>query len=148
MAETPDERTRPASGQPGAGTGSLDSHVPTPGLAGWITHTDISSADPAATRAWCEAVLGWNFHATIPVPQGEYHLFAFSETGGGGIGGTRPGERPGSTPFVHVPDTGQAFEAAIRAGAEEVEPVTRVMEGVTTAVVRAPGGVVIGFSGP
>jgi hypothetical protein len=27
-------------------------------------------------------------------------------------------------------------------------PPERVMEGVTIAVVRAPGGVVIGFSGP
>jgi 4-hydroxyphenylpyruvate dioxygenase-like putative hemolysin len=41
-----------------------------------------------------------------------------------------------------------AFDAAVSAGAEQVQPPTSVMEGVTTAIVRAPGGVVIGFSGP
>jgi hypothetical protein len=34
------------------------------------------------------------------------------------------------------------------AGAEPVSPPTKVMEGVCTAMVRAPGGVLIGFSGP
>ena len=45
-------------------------------------------------------------------------------------------------------DARQAFDAALRAGAEVVSPPQRVMEGVTFATVRAPGGVVIGFSGP
>lgn len=38
--------------------------------------------------------------------------------------------------------------AALRAGAEAVHPAERVTEGVTVAQVRAPGGGVIGFSGP
>ena len=37
------------------------SHEFTRGLYGWITHTDMASEDPPATRAWCEAVLGWTF---------------------------------------------------------------------------------------
>lgn len=41
-----------------------------------------------------------------------------------------------------------AFEKAIRAGAEDMLAPTRVMEGVTVAIVRAPGGVPIGLSGP
>ena len=51
-------------------------------------------------------------------------------------------------PFVHVEDAHAAFAAAVRAGAESVQPPVRVMEGVTTAVVRAPGGVLLGLSGP
>jgi hypothetical protein len=36
----------------------------------------------------------------------------------------------------------------LREGAQEVMAPTRMMEGVTMALVRAPGGVQIGFSGP
>ena len=55
---------------------------------------------------------------------------------------------PGSIPYVHVADAKAAFDRAIAEGAEEMVGPTRVMEGVTVALVRAPGGVPIGFSGP
>jgi hypothetical protein len=85
---------------------------------------------------------------SFPTPNGAYHLFAYSATGGGGIRETTPPEVPGSIPFVHVADAQAAFDSALRAGAEAVQIPTRVMEGVTTAIVRAPGGVIIGLSGP
>lgn len=123
-------------------------HVPTQGLYGWITHTDLASTDPAATKAWCAKVLGWTFKPSFPTPTGEYHLFAYSDLGGGGIRAINPPEVPGSLPYVHVADAQAAFDEAIREGAEEMLPPTRVMEGVTVAIVRAPGGVPIGLSGP
>lgn len=123
-------------------------HVPTRGLHGHITHTDLASTDPGATIAWCTRVFGWTFEPSIPTPNGSYHLFAYSDTGGGGIRSTTPPEVPGCVPFVHVADAQEAFDAALRAGAEPVQPPERVMEGVTVAVVRAPGGVTIGLSGP
>ncbi|HEX5512991.1 MAG TPA: hypothetical protein VFY81_01215 [Gammaproteobacteria bacterium] len=123
-------------------------HKPTQGLYGWITHVDIASSDPAASKEWCEAVLGWNFMANLSTPAGEYHLFSYSEKGGGGIRALGPIEAPGCVPFVHVANTQEAFEKAIREGAVEVNAPTKVMEGVTTALVRAPGGFLIGFSGP
>jgi predicted enzyme related to lactoylglutathione lyase len=55
---------------------------------------------------------------------------------------------PGSVPYVHVEDCQAAFDQAVEAGAEEMLAPIRVMEGVTTAIVRAPGGLAIGFSGP
>lgn len=122
--------------------------VPTRGLNGWITHTEIASRDPAATKAWCATVLGWAFKPAFPSPAGEYHLFAYSELGGGGIRPCDPRDTPGSVPFVHVADVQAAFDAALRAGADVVHPPERVMDGVSIAQVRAPGGVVIGFSGP
>lgn len=127
---------------------SQPSHVPTKGLHGWITHTELASSDPAATKAWCAKVLGWMFKPSVPVPGGDYHLFAFSDSGGGGIRPNHPSEAPGSVPFVHVADTRAAFQKALSEGAEEISPPSRVMEGVTIALVRAPGGVPIGFSGP
>jgi uncharacterized protein len=127
--------------------GSVPSHVPTKGLYGWITHTEIASSDPGSTKDWCAEVLGWTFTASFPTPTGEYHLFAYSDQGGG-IRSTDAGERSGSVPFIHVEDARAAFEKAIGAGAEAVQPPQRMAEGVTTALVRAPGGVLIGLSGP
>jgi predicted enzyme related to lactoylglutathione lyase len=127
---------------------SARKHAPTRGLYGWITHTDFASTDPAATKAWCAKVLGWRFKPSLPAPGGEYHLFTYSAQGGGGIHQTGPSESPGSVPFIHVADAAAAFAKAIREGAEEIVAPNRVMEGVTVAVVRAPGGITIGFSGP
>ena len=123
-------------------------HEPTRALYGHITHTDLVSRDPAATRAWCEQVFDWKFRPPFQSPMGEYHLFAYAETGGGGIGKGEPPEQPGSTPFVHVEDAQAAFDLAIAAGATAIRKPERVMEGVTIALVRAPGGVAIGLSGP
>ena len=124
------------------------SHEFTRGLYGWITHTELSSTDPVATRDWCAEVLGWTFQPPFPTESGDYHLFAYSEAGGGGIRGTSKDEVPGSTPTVHVENTQQAYDAALAAGAESISPPTKVMDGVCVATVRAPGGVVIGLSGP
>lgn len=124
------------------------SHEPVRGLYGHITHTDLVSRDPAATRAWCEQVFGWTFKPPFPSPMGEYHLFAYSAQGGGGIGKGEPPAQPGSTPFVHVEDAQASFDLAIEAGAVAIQKPERVMEGVTIALVRAPGGVAIGLSGP
>lgn len=124
------------------------SHVPTRGLYGHITHTDLASRDPAATKDWCAKVLGWTFKPSFSTPGGEYHLFTYSDKGGGGIRPNNPPEVPGSIPYIHVRDAQEAFDKALREGAVEMFPPTRVMEGVTVAIVRAPGGVPIGFSGP
>ena len=134
---------------PGTGDGPPPRHEFTQGLYGWITHTDLASNDPAATKAWCAAVLGWTFTMDLPVAGGgQVHLFAYSEKGGGAVRPVSPPEVPGSIPYVHVANADAAFAKAIAAGAEEMLAPTRVMEGVTVAIVRAPGGVPIGFSGP
>ena len=139
-------RGRKASG--GRAPKTTERHVPTEGLYGWITHTELASTDPAATKAWCATALGWTFKPSFPTPNGEYHLFAYSDKGGGGIRVSNPQEVPGSVPYVHVADVRVAFDRALQAGAEIMSPPERVMEGVTIALVRAPGGVPIGFSGP
>ncbi|MBA3670984.1 MAG: DUF3303 family protein [Gemmatimonadaceae bacterium] len=124
-------------------------HDPTPGLEHWITHTELASADPDATKAWCSAVMGWKFMPSFPMPGGgEYHLFRYSDNGGGGIRPTDPSESPGSIPFAHVAELRVSFDRALREGAAEMLPPTFVMEGVTIAIVRAPGGVTMGLSGP
>lgn len=123
-------------------------HVPTQGLYGWITHTDLASNNPAATRNWATKVLGWKFRPPMSMPNGEMHFFAYSAKGGGAIRPNNPPEIPGSIPYIHVADCQASYDKALREGAEEMLSPTRVMEGVMVAIVRAPGGVPIGFSGP
>src|SRR5262249_35920495 len=89
------------------------SHEPTRGLYGWVTHTELASADPDATKAWCAAVLGWEFKPSFPTPGGDYHLFAYSDTGGGGIRRNNPPEIPGSIPYIHVESAQAAFDKAL-----------------------------------
>jgi predicted enzyme related to lactoylglutathione lyase len=128
--------------------GDERTHEYTRGLHGWITHTELSSDDPVATRDWCAGVFGWAFQPVFPSPAGDYHLFAYSEQGGGGIRQTTSGEAPGSTPTVHVDNTDRAYQAALAAGAESVAEPHDIMPGVRIALVRAPGGVLFGLSGP
>src|SRR5215210_6332735 len=111
----------------------------THGLHAHITHTELASTEPEATREWCAAVFPWTFQPPFQSPQGAYHLFAYSDRGGGGIRKTANGESPGSTPTVHVDDTDATYRAALAAGAESVAEPHDVMPGVRVAVVRAPG---------
>src|SRR5690242_16525967 len=117
---TPTSPTSPTSSD--ATPSAQPSHVPTRGLYGSITHTEFGSEDPAATKAWCAKVLGWTFKPSFQMPSGEYHLFAFSDKGGGGIHQANPPESPGSVPFVHVEDAHAAFAKAISEGAVAISP--------------------------
>lgn len=123
-------------------------HTPTQGLYGWITHTDLASHNPTATKAWTEKVLGWKYKAPMKTPNGDIFLFTYSDKGGGAVRANNPPEIPGSIPYIHVADCQASYDKALAEGAEEMMSPTRVMEGVTIAIVRAPGGVPIGLSGP
>jgi predicted enzyme related to lactoylglutathione lyase len=123
-------------------------HKATQGLYGWITHTNIVSSDPEASKKWCAKVFGWEFKPSMRTATGDYYLFAYADQGGGGIRAAGPAESPASVPFVHVANVRAAFDQAIREGATEVTAPHAPMEGVAIAVVRAPGGFLIGLSGP
>lgn len=146
-------RTKARKAAPGKARGATPAlsklkHRPTRGLYGWITHTDLSSSNPGATRDWAAKVLGWTFRPPMPMPNGVMHFFAYSDKGGGAIRPNNPPEIPGSIPYIHVADCQASYDKALKEGAEEMLSPTKVMEGVTVAIVRAPGGVPIGLSGP
>jgi len=118
-------------------------------LNGWITHTELASMDPNATRKWCAKVLGWTFRPSFAMPDGgEYMLYMYSDKGGGGIRPNNPPEVPGSIPYVQVASVKAAFAKAIREGAEEMLAPEAIAEDLSIAIVRAPGGVPIGLAGP
>src|SRR5882724_12808871 len=99
MAMKKKARARPTHAQPKRSPKKrARKHVPTKGLYGSITHTELASSAPEATKAWCAKVLGWTFKPSFPMPGGgEYHLFAYSDKGGGGIRKINPSEPPGSS---------------------------------------------------
>lgn len=124
------------------------SHEFTSGLYWWITHTDFASTDAARLGSGVPRPSVGRSLASFPTPNGDFHLFAYSQAGGGGSRRIGADQSPGSTSTVHVEDTQAVYDAALAAGADAVTPPTKIMEGVCTAMVRAPGGVLIGSSGP
>lgn len=116
---------------------------------GLVTHTELASADPTATRAWCARVLGWKFGEPMPTPAGPYHMWRFANGSGGGIRANNPPEVPGSIPYCEVADIKATYAQALQAGATEMfrpEPLPGGMGSI--AIVSAPGGVAIGFWSP
>jgi predicted enzyme related to lactoylglutathione lyase len=114
--------------------------------SGLITHTELASADPPATRAWCQQVLGWKFGQAVPTPSGPYHMWRFENDTGGGIRATNPPEVPGSIPYCEVAGIQAAFSKALAAGAAEMLRPQEIPGNMGwIAIVMAPGGVPIGF---
>jgi predicted enzyme related to lactoylglutathione lyase len=120
-----------------------------PRMNGWVTHTEFASSNPEALKTWCKNVLGWKIRPSVPMPDGsEYILFHFSDKAGGGIRPTAPGEPENTTPYVQVADVHKVFAKAIGAGATQVMGPERIMPDLVIAIVRAPGGICVGFAGP
>ena len=119
--------------------------APKPRL-GLITHTELASADPVATRKWCERVLGWKFGPAVPTPTGPYDMWRFEGGTGGGIRANNPSEVPGSIPYCEVADIQASFAKALAAGATVMSPPEALPGGMGwITIVAAPGGVPIGF---
>lgn len=118
-------------------------------VPGFISHTELVSLDPAATRAWAEGLFGWKFNS-MPMPTGEYHNWALGKTQtGGGIRSPGPGEAPGTCAYIEVTDMHKTYAKALAAGAKEMMPPMQIMEaGGWIAVVQAPGGMQVGFWAP
>lgn len=113
---------------------------------GTITHTEIASADPSATKQWCASVLDWKFGQSVPTPSGPYHMWRFDNGSGGGIRANNPPEVPGSIPYCEVADIKATYAKALAAGAREMMAPDQLPGGMGwIAIVRAPGGVAIGF---
>jgi uncharacterized protein len=114
---------------------------------GVITHTELASADPGATRTWCREVLGWKFGEAMPTPAGPYHMWRFEAQGtGGGIRANNPPEAPGSIPYCEVADIQVTYAKALDGGAIEMLRPEQLPGGMGwVAIVAAPGGVPIGF---
>ena len=113
---------------------------------GFISHTELASADPEATVTWAKKALGWKFGKPMPTPAGPYHMWSFGGDMGGGVRKNNPPEMPGTVPYVEVASIGAGLDKALRAGATAILPPTEIAGGMGwIAIVAAPGGVAIGF---
>ena len=116
---------------------------------GFISHTELASRDPAATKAWCLEALGWKFGEPMPTPAGPYYMWSFDNDSGVGIRANNPPEPAGTVPYAEVPDIHAAYDRALKAGATPMLPPEEIPGGNRwLAIVQAPGGVTIGLWGP
>jgi predicted enzyme related to lactoylglutathione lyase len=139
-------KTRAARRRPKRAVGSSRRAVAPKARLGVITHTELASADPLATRAWCEQVLGWKFGQAMPTPTGPYHMWQFGNRTGGGIRANNPPEAPGSIPYCEVASIQATYSKALAAGATGMLAPEQIPGGMGwIAIVAAPGGVAIGF---
>lgn len=115
---------------------------------GFISHTELVSSDPEATKAWAQKALGWKFMPSMPTPNGPYHMWRFAENQGGGIRANNAPEAPGSIPYVEVADIRRTFDKAVKSGATPMMPPEEIEGGMGwIAVVQAPGGPAVGLWG-
>lgn len=137
---------RAASRKPARRAGAAAMPAPRIGL---VTHTELASSAPSATKRWCEIVLKWQFGETVPTEAGPYHMWRSANDTGGGIRKNMPPEAPGTIPYVEVASIHATFDAAIAAGASLMAPPMQLPSGMGwIAIVMAPGGVAIGFWAP
>ncbi len=123
-------------------------HAITTGLYEWITYTELISSDPELTKAWCADVLQYNFDLYTPTLTDDYSPYNYSDPGKGGIRKTGSEELPLRIPFIPVESIDESYVRAIDNGATAIMEPEIIMANVQIAIVKAPGGVVIGFSGP
>lgn len=116
---------------------------------GFISHTELVSTDPAATKNWAATTFGWKFDNSMAMPDGGmYHMWSFGENQGGGIRGKNGPEMPGTIAYVEVPDIKAAYAKALKAGAKEMLPPMSIPgSGGWMAIVSAPGGPAVGLWG-
>lgn len=117
---------------------------------GFISHTELVSADPAATKAWAATTFGWKFGQPIKMPDGDaYDMWNVGDDQGGGIRRNQGPEVPGTIPYVEVADIKAGFAKAIKAGATEMlGPMPIAGSNGWMAIVVAPGGPAVGLWAP
>jgi uncharacterized protein len=105
---------------------------------------DLRSADPAASRSFCEELLGWEV-AEVPVGDRAIPMFAREEPWASIV----PDEldHPGWFPYVQVPDLDTATEKAKALGATVLQPPAEGPAGTYTPI-REPGGAVFALFQP
>lgn len=107
-----------------------------------LAFTELSSADPPATRRFLERAFGWKFRS-VRMPMGEYLAYEVPGGGRGGIRHVRPKEEAGSIAYVRVSDLDRAAGRIRRAGGEIVLERVDVPGMGSFFWFRPPGGPIL-----
>lgn len=106
-----------------------------------VMHFEIIGKDAIALQKFYAETFGWKLSPPLP-EMGNYSIF---DNEGQGIGGGIGEGEPRVTVYIAVDDPQRYMEAAIKAGATELMPVTTIMPGVTIGLFADPAGNCIGI---
>jgi uncharacterized protein len=111
-------------------------------------HVEYASKNPAATRKFLEKVAGFNFN--VMEEMGGYAIRTDKTTRGSGTGVREigKGEMPGTVAYLTVVSVEESLKAAQKEGGKVLMPKTEIPKMGWSAVVHAPGDVVIGLFQP
>ena len=98
------------------------SHEFTRALYGWITHTEYPAATPRPPANGAPRCSAGNSNPRFRARLATTTYSPIRARVAAGSGRPRQGEARESTPTVHVEDTQAAYDAALAAGAESVNP--------------------------
>lgn len=77
-----------------------------------VSWNELSTADPAAARAFYDELFGWTSDEFMPMGEsGEYRFFAHRGTTIGAVAGVMPEGSPGWRYYIRVPSIAKAVEA-------------------------------------
>jgi uncharacterized protein len=116
---------------------------------GMITWSELNTRDPQAAMRFYAATLGWSF-IERPMPTGPYYLIQNGDrpvmAGIFTISGPEFDGMPEHWfTYIAVDDVDIRVEKALAAGASLVRPVIDVPGVARIAIVREPGGAVVGW---
>jgi len=108
-------------------------------------HVEYASKNPESTRKFLEKVLG--FHFDVMEAMGGYGMRSDKVARGSGTGvrGLGKGESPGTIAYLTVRNIEESLAAAQKEGARVVVPKTEIPQMGWSAVVHAPGDVLVGL---
>lgn len=111
-----------------------------------MSHVEIASKDPAATRKFLEQVFGWKFETMPTMDYSMYGPAQGAEDASVGVRALMGPETPGSIGYVTVANIDDTLKAARAAGATVIMEKDPIPGGTGfLAVYLAPGGVVQGL---
>lgn len=106
-----------------------------------IMHFEIIGKDAIALQKFYADTFGWQLSPPMP-EMGNYSIF---DNEGEGIGGGIGEGDPRVTVYIAVDDPQRYMDAAVKAGATVLMPVTAIMPDVTIGLFADPAGNCIGL---
>ncbi|MGA9838818.1 MAG: hypothetical protein WBF81_03720 [Thermoplasmata archaeon] len=110
-----------------------------------MSHIEIASNDPEATRKFLEKAFGWTFHVLPEMGYSMYGRNEGAEDASVGIRARTGPESPGSIGYVFVPGIDDAIRSGQAAGAKIIREKTAVPGRGWVAVSIAPGDIAQGL---
>jgi predicted enzyme related to lactoylglutathione lyase len=109
-----------------------------------VVHFEISGNDDAKLRDFYSTVFGWHIEHN---PEMQYGMVDTHGTRGfnGGISGLQPGQQPGVTVYIAVPDLDAALAQVVAKGGSVIQPPMEIPDVVTFALFSDPHGNTVGL---